>query len=67
MKHYIMSYYTVLITLLLSVPCFSLSCTPLQFVSGQENPVKHNLQPQKELHLLSKHMVALPVGLTQQL
>lgn len=65
--HYIMSYYTVSITLLLSVPYFSLSCNPLQFVSGQEKPVKHNLLPQKELHLLSKHMVALPVGLTQQL
>lgn len=59
--HCIMSYYTVSITLLLSVPCFSLSCTPLQFVSGQEKPVKHNLQLQKELHLLSKYMVALPV------
>jgi len=43
--HCIMSYYKVLITLLLYVPCFSLSCIPMQFVSGQEKPVKHNLQP----------------------
>jgi len=65
--HCIMSYYTVSITLLLSVPCcFSLSCTPLQVVSGQEKPVKHNFQPWKEVHLLSKYTVALPVGLTQQ-
>jgi hypothetical protein len=43
--HCIVSYYTVSITLLLSIPYFSLSCTPLQVVNGQEKPVKPNVQP----------------------
>jgi hypothetical protein len=49
----IMCYNTVPITLLLSVPCFSLYCTPLQVVRGEENPFKYNLQPQKELIFLA--------------